>query len=253
MSAHRRLSPAKPRERSTAQRPARATHLLQAIGNSSVQRLARSVEAKTQEPSPRPAATNSGGVYSKKSGTYSYVLSGFSPDTGGRIDVFVAGEDRPVGYAMFSIETHQLTPRPAANAEYTDQHVASSRAGKVAHLTHFYNLTLTRPGPADIYSGFAVPLLKQVEELSRGAGAWLIYLEPATNPVRVDPNTNEMEGQASEGFYLEKCGYGRDLEQAAHNSRFFIEQAKTAQMTHEETAQFVANLLDAAALVKTLG
>jgi hypothetical protein len=88
-----------------------------------------------------------------------------------------------------------------------------------------------RDGPADIYRGFGRELLRQVEQHAKAEGAWMIYLLPSPNNVRVDPNTNEKRMEDPTAFY-QKEGYKPDPGQKAHNVGFVRRQM--ADLTEDE-------------------
>ena len=117
-----------------------------------------------------------------------------------------------------------------------------AREGKVAHLTHLYNKTLLRDGPADIYFGFGAELLKKAEQDAKGCGARLMYLEAAKASVRTDPNTNEKVSQDSTSFYT-KFLYGTDAQSAVHNWSIAIMESQNWGLNDEERIKYVQTRL----------
>jgi hypothetical protein len=172
-------------------------------------------------------------VFARRRAQYTYRYAALDPDGTCTLEVFAPLEEGRVGYATYVMQAPQAAQAPRADQPYTKEHVLG-RYGKVAHLTHLYNLTLTRDGPADIYSGFGEALLQQVEGDARGMGARLMYLEPANSMVRTDPNTNAKQAVASKSFYT-KNGYGSDQVAAVHN--WSLVQAPLQGMQMEEGAK----------------
>lgn len=194
-------------------------------------------------PKPQLKAPAKDGPFTFKKAKCKITYGQFSK-TGGELLVFVPEEKEAIGRASFEIKDVPLAPRPKADEPYTKEHTVGVRAGKVAHLTGIYNLSRTRDGPADIYTGFGEQLLQFVEQDAKGLGAWMIYLEAAPSPVRVDPNTNEKVIQDPATFYA-RFGWGPDLAQQAHNSAYLQAQAKALQLTAEETLRYVTKSLEA--------
>lgn len=138
--------------------------------------------------------------------------------------------EEPLGRATFKImESEQQAP--GEDEPYLHEHVVGAREGQVAELTGIYNHTLMSDGPADIYRGFGRELLRQVEQRAKARGAWMIYLLPSPNNVRVDPNTNDKRMEDPTSFYL-KEGYRSDPGQKAHNVGFLRRQV--ADLTEDE-------------------
>lgn len=148
-----------------------------------------------------------------------YTFTTHSSGTTHTITVTAPGAGQ-VGYARYTLEAQDADgfEAPEDEAPYTAEHVqARMRAeAPLAHLTGIYNETLTRDGPADIYRGFAVELLSRIEQHAQDEGAEAIYLEPATSPVRQDPNTNTKVNTDPTGFYTAR-GYAIDDTALAHN------------------------------------
>jgi hypothetical protein len=163
-------------------------------------------------------------LYQRKTGPYTYRYTAFDPKGLCRLEVTTPGEPAAVGFVQFIIEDLKPLARPKEHEPYTKEHVLA-REGKVAHLTHLYNTTLQRNGPADIYSGFGVQLLKMAEQDAKLCGAKLMYLEAASSMVRTDPNTNEKKLQNSISFYT-KFGYGTDAASAAHNWGYAMRESE---------------------------
>ena len=179
--------------------------------------------------------------YSKKFGPYTYKYKSQDPKGQNRLEVYAADEAEPVGYAMYRIEEFASKDAPAPNTIYGKEDVLA-RAGKVAHLTHFYNTTLGRDGPADIYAGFGTALLKKVEKDAKAAGARMMYLEAAGSPVRQDPNTKEKKTVESETFYA-KFQYGTDLDAMGHNWTLALKEIQGIEMDDETRFNYIQKRL----------
>ncbi|MCG8457862.1 MAG: GNAT family N-acetyltransferase [Holophagales bacterium] len=145
-----------------------------------------------------------------------------------KIDVYTKDEKESIGYAVIEVQKIAKSKPPKQDEPYTKADVLA-REGVVAHLHRLFNETLTRDGPADIYRGFGVELLKRAEDLAKRMGARLMYLEAATSDVRTSPSTNDKESVDPTPFYT-KFGYGVDAESAAHNWAFAMAQAEQAQL-----------------------
>jgi hypothetical protein len=141
------------------------------------------------------------------------------------LEVFTHFEDKPIGFARFSIEEIASTEAPSISIDdqYTFKSVLHRETGRVAHLHKIWNTSLTREGPNHIYRGFAVELMKQVEDKAKSLDARMIYLEPSNSDCRKDPNTNEKENIDPIGFYR-KLGYSYDQIATEHNSVFVDRQ-----------------------------
>lgn len=206
--------------------------------------LARVLVARAERPEPvveTKPPPGKGPFASKKAG-YKFDYKQFT-NAGGELQVLAPDEKDPVGRATFVIEDRPLVPGPAKDERYTTEHIVGSRKGKVAHLSGIYNNTLTRNGPADIYTGFGEQLLKLVEQDCKALGAWMIYLEASPSAVRLDPNTNDKEVRDPAGFYA-RFGYGHDLAQQAHNSAYLRAQAAELELDEEVTRQYVTQMLE---------
>lgn len=227
-----------PRPRDPAVR--RLLRLQRRAGNGALARVlvARAEREPVVQTKPPPGK----GPFASKKASYKFSYKHFSM-TGGELQVFAPDEPEPVGRATFVIEDRPLVPGPAKNEPYTTEHIVGSRKGKVAHLSGIYNNTLTRNGPADIYTGFGEQLLKLVEQDCKGLGAWMIYLEASPSAVRLDPNTNDKEVRDPAGFYA-RFGYGHDLAQQAHNSAYLRAQAAQLALSEEDTARYVTQMLE---------
>jgi hypothetical protein len=135
----------------------------------------------------------------------------------GRVEVFAREwEDHSLGYVKFSFEKQQQVAPPTANDPFTKEHILGRKPGILCHVEGLYNLTLTRPGPANIFSGFADTLMEKAEEIARLHGADLMYLEPAVSDIRTSPDNNARKLQDPYGYYL-RLGYGDDAAARAHN------------------------------------
>lgn len=216
-------------------------HLQREMGNAAVQRLLsgtlQRMEATVQQP-PKPEPKD--GPYQNKRGAYDIGWVSLSPDEGGTLNVWVNGETDPIGRASFDLRHVPFAPPPGPDEPYTKEHIISTRTGLVAHLSGIYNNTLTRDGPADIYSGFGAQMLARIEETARNCGAWMIYLEAAPSRVRVDPNSNVKEMQDPAGFYA-KFGWGEDLDQLLHNSTYLARQATQYGIDGDDAVAFITN------------
>lgn len=179
--------------------------------------------------------------YARRTGPYNYAYTQFDKNGLCRLEVRTPDEPDPVGYAQFRIETVAAKALPGEGEAYTKEHVLA-REGKVAHLTHLYNNTLIRDGPADIYSGFGTALLRMAEQDAKGAGARLMYLEAANSLVRTDPDTNVKEAQASSTFYA-KYGYGVDPASAAHNWAIAQAEAEGFGVAMEQQVAYIQRKL----------
>jgi hypothetical protein len=157
------------------------------------------------------------------------------------LEVFTQLEDEPVGFARFSIDDTVFAETPKPDEQYTFQSVLDRETGKVAHLHKIWNTSLTREGPNHIYRGFAVELMKQVEDKAKSLGARMIYLEPSSSDCRKDPNTNDKESIDPTGFYL-KLGYSYDQTATEHNSRLVDRQFEGLPPDQKEILKTKMNL-----------
>lgn len=128
-----------------------------------------------------------------------YVLEERASSSAYRVTAKLKADGLALGYAAFTLEEAKEN---ASSMDNIGLLVQAGITGTVAHLTAWYNSTLTADGPADIYRGFAPDLLRRCESKAKALGALYMYLEPSSTAVRKDPNTNTKEMQDPSDVYL---------------------------------------------------
>ncbi len=155
----------------------------------------------------------------------------------GRVEAYARRwEEMPVGYVSFSFENKQQVAAPGQNAPFTGENILGRAAGRVCRVGGLYNISLTRPGPANIFSGFADTLMDMAERKARERGATLMYLEPAVSEVRKSPNNNEKEDKDPYRYYT-RLGFEDDPQARAHNLALFEQLAGPAAVVTEKQKQ----------------